>query len=311
VVRPTTTVFPLVPRRRISGVPFGGSHSLRRGRGTDVAALRPYAHGDTVSSIDWRASAKVSTARSDDEFVVRDRFADEAARVVLLYDRSPSLELYPQPFPWLPKREAAAVAAELIARSAAAARASLGYLDFAEASARGDKPYWLPPRSRTQWHDIEARLASAPHDAPADNLERGLSHLERSARSLFAGTFVFVVSDFLRPPPRAAWMGAVARHWEIVPVVVQDPVWEQSFPLVHGVGLPLVEPGTAGLLEVRLSRAEVLARRDAHERRRRDLLAEFAELGIDPVLVDVADPTAIARRFLDWAAARQVVRGRA
>jgi uncharacterized protein (DUF58 family) len=310
MARTATAVFPLVPRRRISGVPFGGSDSLRRGRGTDVAALRPYAHGDTVSSIDWRASAKLSTARGDDEFVVRERFADEATRVVLLYDRSPSLALYPPPFPWLAKREAAATAADLIARSAAAARAPLGYLDFADAADRGGEPYWIRPRARSPWQEVEARLATAAHDAPTDGVERGLSYLERSARDLFAGTFVFVVSDFLAPPPRSAWMGAVARHWEVVPVVVQDPVWEQSFPDVHGVAVPLVDPAGGGVLEVRLSRAEVRARRERHEQRRRDLLDDLAELGIDPVLVDSADPTAITRSFLEWADTRRVVRGR-
>jgi uncharacterized protein (DUF58 family) len=305
VARSATATFPLVPRQRISGLPFGGSNSLRRGRGTDVAALRPYAHGDTVSSIDWRASAKVSTARGGDEFLVRERFAEEAPRVVVLCDLSASMALYPPPFPWLAKAAAAREAVELIVRSATAGRAAVGYLDYAEAGARGGEPYWLRPRTRSPLEDVQARLDSAPHDAPADGAALGLDFLAHAARDLYAGTFVFVVSDFLEPPPRGAWLDPVARRWELVPVVVQDPLWEQSFPLAHGVGLPLVDPGTGRLREVRLTRAEARARREAHELRRRELLAEFAELAIDPVLIDTAEPTAIASVFLEWAATRR------
>src|SRR6185312_5469067 len=103
----TRQPFPLVPRRRLAGLPFGASLSLHRGRGADVAGSRPYRRGDPLATIDWRASARLSTARGDDEFVVRERFADEAPRVVVLCDRRPSMALYPPPLPWLDKPAAA------------------------------------------------------------------------------------------------------------------------------------------------------------------------------------------------------------
>ena len=34
----------------------------------------------------------------------------------------------------------------------------------------------------------------------------------------------------------------LAAGWDVVPVVVQDPVWERSFPDVGGVTLPLADP---------------------------------------------------------------------
>src|SRR3954454_12613185 len=108
------STFPLVPRYRLSGLPFGGSPSLRRGHGTDVAGSRAYVRGDPISTIDWRASARLSTARGRDEFVVRERYADEAPRVVVLPDRRPSMALYPPPFPWLSKPAVAESAIELI-----------------------------------------------------------------------------------------------------------------------------------------------------------------------------------------------------
>ena len=49
--------FPLVPRRRPVGLPFGDLPSRRRGHGGDVVGTRPYEIGDPISTIDWFASA--------------------------------------------------------------------------------------------------------------------------------------------------------------------------------------------------------------------------------------------------------------
>jgi uncharacterized protein (DUF58 family) len=71
-------VFPLVPRRRLLGLTFGAIHGARRGIGADVAGSRPYQPGDDRDSIDWAATARLSSARDTDEFVVREHYADEA-----------------------------------------------------------------------------------------------------------------------------------------------------------------------------------------------------------------------------------------
>ena len=47
--RRVTASFPLIPRRRVLGLAFGGLRSVRRGAGSDVAASRPYRPGDDVS----------------------------------------------------------------------------------------------------------------------------------------------------------------------------------------------------------------------------------------------------------------------
>src|SRR5882672_10612843 len=95
--------FPLVPRRRLIGLAFGSVRSARRGLGSDVAGSRPYHPGDDVDSIDWNASAKLSAARFSDEFIVRERFAEEAPRVVVVADRRPAMQLFPPELPWLSK----------------------------------------------------------------------------------------------------------------------------------------------------------------------------------------------------------------
>src|ERR671932_2832113 len=107
--------FPLVLRRRLVGLAYGAMHSARRGTGSDVAGSRPYRPGDDIDAIDWPASAKLSAAHGQDEFVVRERFAEEAPRVVIVCDRRPSMALYGAPFPWLSKPDAAGAIVDAIA----------------------------------------------------------------------------------------------------------------------------------------------------------------------------------------------------
>jgi uncharacterized protein (DUF58 family) len=301
-----------VPRYRLSGLPFGGAPSLRRGHGSDVAGSRAYVRGDPISTIDWRASARLSTARGHDEFVVRERYAEEAPRVVVLADRRPSMAHYGPPFPWLSKPEAVRSATELIVRSAEASNAAIAYLDYAEQDERAGEPFWLAPSGRAMWERIEARYDEEPgFDAPEDALARGLEFLPRFRSELSSGTFVFVISDFLGlVPPESAWLTAAARRWEVVPVIVQDPLWEQSFPLVGPIVIPLADPRDGQVLEVRLTRREARTRREANERRRDELLETFVALGLDPVLLGSAEPSDVDRTFLEWAERRRDLRAR-
>jgi uncharacterized protein (DUF58 family) len=297
--------FPLVPRRRVVGAPFGEQRSVRRGPGSDVAGSREYVPGDPVSAIDWYASARRSSAEGADVFVVRERYAEEAPRVVVLCDRRPSMSLYPPELPWLSKPDAAAAITDAVVFSALAARGEIGYLDLA-----GGGPYWLAPRSRRRRWEIADRVAARDFDAPEDGLERGLDHLARLRSDLPSGSFVFVVSDFLAPPPVDAWLRVQALRWDVVPVVVQDPVWEQSFPELRSVTVPVADVRTGRLVSVRFSATDARARGAAHERRLERLLSELRSLGLDPVVIGTSDRAAIDREFLAWAELRRQARRR-
>jgi hypothetical protein len=220
--------------------------------------------------------------------------------------------VYAPPFPWLSKPAVVRATTELIVQSAEAGNAAVAYIDYAGSGARGGEPFWLAPSGRAVLERIEARERDEPgYDAPEDGVTRALEFLPRFTSSLSSGTFVFVISDFLGPPPpESAWLTAAARRWEVVPVIVQDPVWEQSFPIVGPLVLPLADPRDGQVLEVRLTRREAQARRAANERRRDDLYAGFFALGLDPVLVDTSDPSEIDRKFLDWAEQRRDQRSR-
>jgi hypothetical protein len=216
------------------------------------------------------------------------------------------MSLYDASLPWLSKPTALAAVAEAVVLSGLVARGEVGYLDES-----GGEPYWLAPRSgRGRW-ELTDRIAAAPaFDAPEDTLERSLAHLLRVRADLPGGSFVFVLSDFLAPPDPALWLRVLALRWDVVPIVIQDPFWEQSFPELPSVVVPFADPRTGRLVEARLSADEARARRAAHERRLRTTLAELVRLGLDPVLIGTSDPVAIDRELLSWAELRKKARRR-
>ena len=280
-------VFPLVPRHRLTGGTFGGYHSLRRGQGTDLAGSRAYTPGDRLAWIDWNTSARVSALTNDDAFVVREFYADEAPRVIIVADHHPAMALYPYELPWLSKPDTLRGAARAIVTAAQAARAHVGYLDLSGVESRAGKSYWLAPR-RLRLAQIEQRL-SAAFDAPADALERAIRELMVRRHDVPAGCFVFVVSDFLRPPPLELWMRARALRWDLVPVIVQDPVWEQSFPLIGGSVVAISDPASGRVSAVRIGKREALRLRNAHVALLASLVQLFRHLEFDPVLLGTSD----------------------
>jgi uncharacterized protein (DUF58 family) len=297
-----TATFPLIPRRRVLGLPFGGLHSMRRGLGSDVAGSRPYQPGADIDKIDWNASARLSLARGTEEFVVREHYADEAPRVVVLCDRRPSMSTFGDEWPWLCKPEAIRRAATVVGDSAVAARGLLGYFDEGDGSA-----YWHPPRSTHELGPVDVERQFA---APPDTLARGLGFLVEQRRDLPAGTFVFVLSDFLELPEHDEWLRALERRWELVPVVIQDPVWEQSFPDVAGAVVPFADPDTGRVRLVRFSGRDVTERRAVNEARLREVLRELRALDMDPVVVSSHETRDVVFSFLTWADQRLFTRGR-
>lgn len=296
--------FPLVPRRRVIGLSFGTMKSLRRGAGTDVAGSRPYRPGDDMDSIDWAASARLSTARGSDEFVVRERFAEEAPKVMIVCDRRPEMACYGPPLPWLDKPVAMRTVVEIVLASAGAAGGYVGYLDYADGDA-----HWRQPKGERKLIELrDERLWSMEYEGPHDWLERSFEHLASHTRAVTPGTFVFVLSDFIPQPSPDLWLIALEHRWDVVPIVIQDPTWEQSFPDVDGIVVPLRDARTGRVSSARLRRAEVTARREENRERIATLLETFRFLDVDPVVVSSSDRSEILAEFLIWTDLRRTRR---
>ena len=304
--------FPLVPRRRFVGARFGEHRSPRRGQGDEVAGARPYRAGDRRTWIDWRASARLSAARGADEFVVREFFADTAPRVVVAVDRRPRMGLYEPPFPWLDKPAAIDVAVRSIGRATLAEGGDLAYVEH-----RNGSTVWSPPGSPAL---VPGRLARRSAGTPGypgvgagtspRSLESALEVLVGHASSFPVGTFVFVVSDFVDAVRPRMWLSLRALRWDVTPIVVQDPLWEQSFPDVGGVLLPVCDASTHEIADVLLTRHESRRRASANEERLRGLLRGFTRLGFDPIVIGSSEPETIAASFDRWADRRRRLRRR-
>jgi uncharacterized protein (DUF58 family) len=311
VVASTTGVIPLYSRRRLLGTTSGGATSIRRGGRADVASSRPYRPGDHFRTIDWKGSARLSSARQRDEFIVRERFAEEIPAVVIVVDRRPEMALYPIDLPWLHKTTAVnAVARELYA-SALDQRSLVAYLDYAThpGDTTAGTPFWEAPRAQANvWRAglrerLEQHLAQ-PFDAPEDNVTRALEFLSGLRGTVPIGSFIFVLSDFIQPTAPEFWGQAVNHGWDVVPVIVQDPVWEQSFPQIDGVAMSLGDARGSSARVVRLEAREVEQRRTANEARLERLQRDFVRLGLDPVVIGDDADDAVHATLLDWASAR-------
>jgi uncharacterized protein (DUF58 family) len=278
--------------------------SLRRGSGTDVAGSRPYRPGDDMDSIDWAASARLSTARGADEFVVRERFAEEAPKVVIVCDRRPEMACYGPPLPWLDKPAAMRTVVELVLASAGAAGGFVGYLDYADG-----EPHWRQPKGDRKLIELrDERLWSNEYGGPTDWLERSVEHLASHTRAVTPGTFVFLLSDFIPSPSTELWLSAIEHRWDVVPIVIQDTTWEQSFPDVDGIVVPMRDARTGTVSSVRMRRKEVVARREENRERTAALLEMFRQLDIDPVVVTSSDRGDILAEFLLWTDLRRTRR---
>jgi uncharacterized protein (DUF58 family) len=305
VTRAIAEAIPLYPRRRLLGSAYGIATSVRRGGRADIASSRPYRPGDHFRTIDWKSSARLSSARQSDEFVVRERFADEMPAVVIVADRRPEMALYPSDLPWLEKPAALRATARTLVASALNQRALVAYLDDTR---------WEPPNAQASaWSGgLQDRLETFFHDgfdAPQDTVERSLEFLVTQRSSLPIGSFVFVLSDFVAPVRPEAWAHAVDHGWDVVPVIIQDPLWEQSFPQIDGVLISLDDARGNAPRRVRLGADEVAERRAENESRLMEIREHFIRLDLDPVVVSVDDEDGVHATLLEWTQARLSARG--
>jgi hypothetical protein len=253
-------VVPLVPRRRIAGLPYGDTRSVRRGGAFDPIGSRPYRPGDDPRRIDRHASARLSAVSNRDELIVREHHAEERLSVALAIDQSPTMTLHPPGLPWLHKPAAVAELDDVVTASAQRNRSRL------------------------------VRLTGLPvDDAP---------------RSLGTGSIVFLVSDFLSFPADEAWEDAFARGWDVVPVVLQDPTWEQSFPDISGICVPLADQ-YGRLRPALLTRREAVRRRSENEARYGTILERLEDLGLEPVPLGSSELDDVLEALLAWAALRR------
>lgn len=277
---------------RVNSLQTGAYVSHFRGRGMEFDESRPYQPGDDPRSIDWRVTARSTTAYTK-------LFREERERPVLIVvDLRANMHFATR---GCFKSVNASRAAALLSWAAHHRGDRLGGLIFGDATHRELKPRLGRQAALRYVHELvnhpdwDKRERSVDADAEAP-LTRAMSALRRVARP---GSLVVILSDFADFSRSAqSYLSSVARHNEVLAVFLNDPL-ERKLP----------PPGRYRLVshdeELAIDTVAKTARRDyaqAFEMRSRELEAFCQRYGVhlmrlstedDPV---VALQTALGRR---------------
>lgn len=295
--------FPVIPRKRISGLGIGEYPGQHRGQGHDFIEKRPYQPSDSTRNIDWKETAKRSAQRSIFSPHVRQFRQDEIMRAVIVVDRSPRMSWYPSP--WLSKPQVIVAAGCMIIDSIKRHHGLIGYLDYANWT-ENSKPFWRSPNQETESDRVRNRnLLYKKFAAPENNMSLAIEWLFALKAHIPPESFIFLLSDFLVMPDYSL-LEVAAERWDLVPIVIQDPVLEASFPVWRGkipVWLPEVLPNGQRKASY-LSALDAQAIRIEHQNRLRAIMKVFDYIKVHPITLFSADPEQVYDAFLGWSMLR-------
>lgn len=207
---------------RVNSLQTGAYVSRFRGRGMEFDESRPYQPGDDPRSIDWRVTARSTTAYTK-------LFREERERPVLVaVDLRSNMHFATQ---GCFKSVNASRAAALLSWAAHHRGDRLGGLIFGDTTHRELKPR-LGRRAALRFvHELAEHPDWVRRDAkPAtgDPLTQAMSALRRVTRP---GSLVVVISDFVGFTRAAqSYLSSVARHNEVLAVFLNDPLERQLPP---------------------------------------------------------------------------------
>lgn len=203
---------------RVNSLQTGAYVSHFRGRGMEFDESRPYQPGDDPRSIDWRVTARSTTAYTK-------LFREERERPVLvLVDLRASMHFATQ---GCFKSVNASRAAALISWAAHHRGDRLGGLIFGDTTHHELKPKLGRQAALRFVHQLVehpdwATRQRAPGTDGEQPLKQALSSLRRVARP---GSLVVVISDFQDFSRTAqSYLSSVARHNEVLALFLHDPI---------------------------------------------------------------------------------------
>ena len=209
---------------RVKSLQTGAYVSHFRGRGMEFDESRPYQPGDDPRSIDWRVTARSTTAYTK-------LFREERERPVLIaLDLRANMHFATR---GCYKSVNASRAAALLSWAAHHRGDRLGGLIFGDTTHRELKPRLGRQAALRYVHELvthpdwENREQGSGGDDEAP-LTRAMSSLRRVARP---GSLVVILSDFLGFSRAAqSYLSSVARHNDVLAVFLNDPLERQLPP---------------------------------------------------------------------------------
>ncbi len=208
---------------RVNSLQTGAYVSHFRGRGMEFDESRPYQPGDDPRSIDWRVTARSTSAYTK-------LFREERERPVLIVvDLRANMHFATR---GCYKSVNASRAAALLSWAAHHRGDRLGGLIFGNTTHRELKPRLGRQAALRYVHELVGHAdwegTAAPTDAdPGMPLTQAMAALRRVARP---GSLVVILSDFIAFTRSAqAYLAGVARHNEVLAVFLSDPL-ERELP---------------------------------------------------------------------------------
>jgi uncharacterized protein (DUF58 family) len=218
--------------RRIHGLLSGEFRANDRGRGTELAQIRPYEPGDDVRTIDWNVTARMTVPH------VRVHVPERALTSWLALDVSPSMT-----FGTADRRKADVAEGVALALGHVATQRGnrLGTITFGGASDRRMKP--SGGREGLLSALMAARNDAVPvaHAAPIGT-RSPLSALRLLARVAPRGGLVVLVSDFRGPRDWSTALVGVAARAQVLAVEIRDQR-EDELPDIGDLTLVDTETG--------------------------------------------------------------------
>jgi len=208
---------------RVNSLQTGAYVSHFRGRGMEFDESRPYQPGDDPRSIDWRVTARSTTAYTK-------LFREERERPVLVVvDLRASMHFATR---GCFKSVNASRAAALLSWAAHHRGDRLGGLIFGDTTHRELKPRLGRQAALRYVHELVNHPDWQNRESPVDAdtevpLTQAMSALRRVARP---GSLVVILSDFAGFARSAqSYLSSVARHNEVLAVFLNDPL-ERKLP---------------------------------------------------------------------------------
>ena len=266
-------------RRRIQAHIFGEYESPHKGTGFEFLEHKKYQPGDDYRRIDWNVTSRLQYP------YVKQFVAEKEVNVWLVTDLSSSM------FCGSSERTKSEVISEMVAVlgfSASHLNMKVGFLGFSD-----QVESIVPPKqSRAVTWDI---LRLIPRSRPRSRTTCFTGVVEALLKKMKGTSMVFILSDFIDLEQIFETSGVrhLARHHELIPVVVEDPL-EKAVPRIPG--LHCTQDPESGHRRMFYWSHENVEKYQYEMRRRREQLTQlFYRMDLDFLWIDAGEQDFVDR----------------
>ena len=266
-------------RKRIQAHIFGEYESPRKGTGFEFQEHKRYQLGDDYRRIDWNVTSRLQYP------YVKQFVAEKEVNVWLVTDLSSSMFFGSS---GRTKSEVIAETVAILGFSSSHLNMKVGFLGFSDQV----ESILAPKQSRTVIWDI---LRLLPRSRPRPRTTRFAGVVETLRKRMKGTSMIFLLSDFIALEQifETAEVRHLARHHELIPVVVEDPV-EKAVPRIPGLHCTQ-DPESGRRRMSYWSRENVREYKSEMKRRRERLTRIFYRMDLDFLWIDVGDPDFVDR----------------